>query len=146
MVSLPLAIPVSYEHGLQSDKVSNVDLRRRMMYPMAKGSNCVKMACFQSLLSWKIAMNMKLLSPTLKDHPEWVDPDAAVSPRASKSLHAVACMQFGASIQDALVTTSSTSSDGRVAGHKIWGSVLDTSSTTLCIVMPAVAPYFKDIV
>eukprot|EP00957_Ditylum_brightwellii_P120412 9187086-Ditylum_brightwellii.AAC.1 len=24
----------------------------------------------------------------LKDHPEWVDPDVAVSPRASKSLHA----------------------------------------------------------
>eukprot|EP00957_Ditylum_brightwellii_P096339 7337684-Ditylum_brightwellii.AAC.1 len=26
----------------------------------------------------------------LKDHPDWVDPDATVSPRASKSLHAAA--------------------------------------------------------
>eukprot|EP00957_Ditylum_brightwellii_P181730 13844260-Ditylum_brightwellii.AAC.1 len=47
----------------------------------------------------------------LKDHPEWVDPDAAVSPRESKSSHATACMQSGASIQDASVATLSTSPD-----------------------------------
>eukprot|EP00957_Ditylum_brightwellii_P029838 2257108-Ditylum_brightwellii.AAC.1 len=35
------------------------------------------------------------------DHPNWVDPDAAVSPRASKPLHAAACAQSVASIQDA---------------------------------------------
>eukprot|EP00957_Ditylum_brightwellii_P080813 6147502-Ditylum_brightwellii.AAC.1 len=56
----------------------------------------------------------------LKDHPDWVEPDAAVSPRASKSPHAAVCTQSGASIQDASVATSSTSPDGRVACHKIW--------------------------
>eukprot|EP00957_Ditylum_brightwellii_P201083 15323999-Ditylum_brightwellii.AAC.1 len=81
----------------------------------------------------------------LQDHPEWVDPDAAVLPRASKSLHAAACVQSGASIQDTLVTTASTSPDGRVACYKIWGTVLDTSGTTPCIVMLAVAPDFEDI-
>eukprot|EP00957_Ditylum_brightwellii_P195040 14860717-Ditylum_brightwellii.AAC.1 len=34
----------------------------------------------------------------LKDHPDWVDLDAAVSPRASKSPHAATCVQSGASI------------------------------------------------
>eukprot|EP00957_Ditylum_brightwellii_P207597 15353676-Ditylum_brightwellii.AAC.1 len=47
----------------------------------------------------------------LQDHPDWVYPDAAVSPRASKSLHVTKCVQSGASIQDALVATSSTSPD-----------------------------------
>eukprot|EP00957_Ditylum_brightwellii_P024971 1888282-Ditylum_brightwellii.AAC.1 len=56
----------------------------------------------------------------LKDHPDWVDPNAAVSPRASKSPHAAARVQSGASIQDTSVATSSTSPDGRVARHKIW--------------------------
>eukprot|EP00957_Ditylum_brightwellii_P144047 10975861-Ditylum_brightwellii.AAC.1 len=81
----------------------------------------------------------------LKDHLEWVDPDAAVSPRASKSLHAAACVQSGASMQDASVATSSTSPYGRVARHKIWGAVLDTSGTTPRIVVPAVALDFEDI-
>eukprot|EP00957_Ditylum_brightwellii_P073719 5602032-Ditylum_brightwellii.AAC.1 len=54
-------------------------------------------------------------------------------------------MQSGASIQDASVITSRTSPEGRVACHKIWGTVLDTSDTTPCIVMPAVAPDFEDI-
>eukprot|EP00957_Ditylum_brightwellii_P130828 9979845-Ditylum_brightwellii.AAC.1 len=54
-------------------------------------------------------------------------------------------MQSGASIQDASVTTLSTSPDGRVAHHKIWGIVLDTSGNTPCIVMPAVALEFKGI-
>eukprot|EP00957_Ditylum_brightwellii_P182150 13877867-Ditylum_brightwellii.AAC.1 len=62
-----------------------------------------------------------------------MDPNAAVSPKASKSPHAAACVQSGASIQDASVATSSTSPDGRVARHKIWGAVLDTSGTTPCI-------------
>eukprot|EP00957_Ditylum_brightwellii_P185859 14150272-Ditylum_brightwellii.AAC.1 len=47
----------------------------------------------------------------LKDHPEWMDPDAAISPRASKFLHAATCMKSGASIQDASVATLSTSPD-----------------------------------
>eukprot|EP00957_Ditylum_brightwellii_P169660 12913680-Ditylum_brightwellii.AAC.1 len=54
-------------------------------------------------------------------------------------------MQSGASIQDASVATSSTSPDGRVACYKIWGTVLDKNSTTPCIVMPAVATDFEDI-
>eukprot|EP00957_Ditylum_brightwellii_P129481 9876881-Ditylum_brightwellii.AAC.1 len=74
-----------------------------------------------------------------------MDPNVAASPRASKSLHATACVQSGASIQDASVAALSTSPDGSVPCHKIWGAVLDTSSTTPCIVMPAVAPDFKDI-
>eukprot|EP00957_Ditylum_brightwellii_P127471 9720381-Ditylum_brightwellii.AAC.1 len=81
----------------------------------------------------------------LKDHPDWVDPNAAVSPRASKSPHAAMCVQSGTSIQDASVATSITSLDSRVACHKIWGAVLDTSGTTPHIVRPAVAPNFKDI-
>eukprot|EP00957_Ditylum_brightwellii_P121561 9270784-Ditylum_brightwellii.AAC.1 len=81
----------------------------------------------------------------LKDHPEWVDLNVAVSPRASKSPHTAVCVQSGASIQDASVATLSTSPDGRVACHKIWGTVLDTSSTTPCIVMPAVALDIEDI-
>eukprot|EP00957_Ditylum_brightwellii_P109261 8334206-Ditylum_brightwellii.AAC.1 len=68
MVSLPLAIPVSYMHRLQSGKVSNKDLRKKMMYLTAKGFNCVKMACCQLLLSWKIAMRIKLSSPTLNNN------------------------------------------------------------------------------
>eukprot|EP00957_Ditylum_brightwellii_P157464 11984340-Ditylum_brightwellii.AAC.1 len=80
-----------------------------------------------------------------KNHPDWVDPDAAVSPRASKSPYAAACVQSVASIQDTTVATSSTSPDGRVAHHKIRGAVLDTSGATPCIVMPAVAPDFEDI-
>eukprot|EP00957_Ditylum_brightwellii_P155751 11858093-Ditylum_brightwellii.AAC.1 len=51
----------------------------------------------------------------LKDHPNWVDPDAASSPRASKSLHTAACAYFVASVQDSSVATSSTSSGERVA-------------------------------
>eukprot|EP00957_Ditylum_brightwellii_P116996 8924147-Ditylum_brightwellii.AAC.1 len=47
--------------------------------------------------------------------------------------------------QDALVATLSTSPDGKVACHKVWGTVLDTSGTTPCIVMPAVALDFEDI-
>eukprot|EP00957_Ditylum_brightwellii_P152778 11629472-Ditylum_brightwellii.AAC.1 len=54
-------------------------------------------------------------------------------------------MQSGASTQDASVATSSTSPDDRVACHKIWGAVLDTSITVPCIVMPAVALDFEDI-
>eukprot|EP00957_Ditylum_brightwellii_P051389 3897050-Ditylum_brightwellii.AAC.1 len=65
--------------------------------------------------------------------------------RVSKSLHAAACAQSGASIQDASVATSIISPDGRVACHKIWGAVLGTNSTTPCIVMPAVALDFENI-
>eukprot|EP00957_Ditylum_brightwellii_P045623 3461339-Ditylum_brightwellii.AAC.1 len=54
-------------------------------------------------------------------------------------------MQSVASIQDATVATLSTSPDGRVARHKIWGAVLDTRGATPCIVMPVVAPDFEDI-
>eukprot|EP00957_Ditylum_brightwellii_P030591 2318135-Ditylum_brightwellii.AAC.1 len=62
------------------------------------------------------------VATSLKDHPEWADSDAAVSPRASKSPHADACVQSGASIQDTTVAISSTSPDGSVACHKIWGA------------------------
>eukprot|EP00957_Ditylum_brightwellii_P107513 8203059-Ditylum_brightwellii.AAC.1 len=78
-----------------------------MMYPTAEDLRRVKMARCQSSLSWKIVMMMKLISNITrrldyiknsniatwpKDHPDWVDPDVAVSPRASKSPHAAACM------------------------------------------------------
>ena len=85
------------------------------------------------------------ISTWLKDHPDWADPDAAVSPRASKSPHAAACAQSVASVQDATVAMSSTSPDGRVARHKIWGAVLDTSGAAPRIVLPAVLPDFEDI-
>eukprot|EP00957_Ditylum_brightwellii_P176743 13462048-Ditylum_brightwellii.AAC.1 len=39
----------------------------------------------------------------------------------------------------------STSLDGRVVQHKIWGAVLDTSGASPCIVLPAVEFDFKDI-
>eukprot|EP00957_Ditylum_brightwellii_P063953 4851755-Ditylum_brightwellii.AAC.1 len=56
----------------------------------------------------------------LKDNPNWLDPDTASTPKASKSPHAAACAHSSASIQDSAVATSNTSPDGRVAHHKIW--------------------------
>eukprot|EP00957_Ditylum_brightwellii_P195583 14902862-Ditylum_brightwellii.AAC.1 len=81
----------------------------------------------------------------LKDHPHWVDPDTASPPRANKSPHAAACTHSSVLVQDSTVATLSTSLEGRVACHKIWGVVLDTCGTSPCIVLPAVAPYFEDI-
>eukprot|EP00957_Ditylum_brightwellii_P110018 8392153-Ditylum_brightwellii.AAC.1 len=80
-----------------------------------------------------------------KDHPNWVDPDAVSPPRASKSPHAAACTHSSASVQDSTVATLSTSLDGRVTCHKIWGAVLDTSGASPCIVLPAVVSDFEDI-
>eukprot|EP00957_Ditylum_brightwellii_P083102 6317485-Ditylum_brightwellii.AAC.1 len=74
-----------------------------------------------------------------------MDPNVAASLRASKSPYTATCVQSGASIQDTSVATLSISPDGRVARHKIWGTVLDTSCTTPCIVMPVVALGFEDI-
>eukprot|EP00957_Ditylum_brightwellii_P051014 3868526-Ditylum_brightwellii.AAC.1 len=115
-----------------------------MMYPTAE--DCNDNEAFISNITRQLDyIKNSNVSTWLKDHPEWVVPDAAVSPRASKSLHAAACMKSGASIQEASVATLSTSPDGRVACHKIWGTVLDTSSITPCIIMPALAQDFEDI-
>eukprot|EP00957_Ditylum_brightwellii_P196359 14960771-Ditylum_brightwellii.AAC.1 len=108
--------------------------------------DCNDNEAFISNIAWQLDyIKNSNVATWLKDCPELVDLDAAVSPRVSKSLHAAACMQSGASIQDASVATLSTSPDDRVACHKIWDAVLVTSGTTLCIVMPVVALDFKDI-
>eukprot|EP00957_Ditylum_brightwellii_P009733 733623-Ditylum_brightwellii.AAC.2 len=115
-----------------------------MMYPTAK--DCKEDEPFISNIERCLDFIKNLnIATWLQDHPNWVDPNAAVSSRASKSPHVATCAQSVASIQDASVATSSTSHDGRVARHKIWGAVLDTSSTTPCIVVPVMAPDFEDI-
>eukprot|EP00957_Ditylum_brightwellii_P135282 10315347-Ditylum_brightwellii.AAC.1 len=163
MVSLPSAILVSYKHKLQSGKVSNEDLRYDSeSYYLLMGLWAVTLAYQLSSATGLSGLTQKKddvpygqgqldyiknlnVTTWLKDHPEWVDPDVAVSPRVSKSLYAATCVQSGVSIQDASVATLNTSPDGRVAHQKIWGAVLETSSTTSCIVMPAVALNFEDI-
>eukprot|EP00957_Ditylum_brightwellii_P015693 1183504-Ditylum_brightwellii.AAC.2 len=81
----------------------------------------------------------------LKDHPNCVDPNAVSLSRASKSPYDAACTHSSASVQDSIVATLGTSLDGRVACHKLWGAVLGTSVASPCIVLPAVAPDFEDI-
>eukprot|EP00957_Ditylum_brightwellii_P140553 10708420-Ditylum_brightwellii.AAC.1 len=94
---------------------------------------CLDLAKNSNIASW------------LKDHPNWVDPDATSSPRASKSLHAAACAHSVTSVQYISVAMLSTSPNRRVAQHKIGGAVLDTSGASPHIVLPAVAPDFEDI-
>eukprot|EP00957_Ditylum_brightwellii_P175961 13398324-Ditylum_brightwellii.AAC.1 len=168
MVSLPLAIPVSYEHGLQTGKVTTEDLRydseayhplmglwadtlayqlspatgfsgltqKKDDVPNSRGfearddgllpvvallEECSDDGAFISNITRCLDyVKNSNIATWLKDHPDWVDRNAAVSPRASKSPHAAVCAHSVASIQDATVATSSTSPDGRVARHKIW--------------------------
>eukprot|EP00957_Ditylum_brightwellii_P204185 15338042-Ditylum_brightwellii.AAC.1 len=59
--------------------------------------------------------------------------------------HAPVCVYSITSVQDSSVATLSTSPDGRVACHKIWGAVLDTSIASPRVVLPAIVPDFEDI-
>eukprot|EP00957_Ditylum_brightwellii_P052803 4003413-Ditylum_brightwellii.AAC.1 len=136
VVSLPSAIPVSYEHGLQSDKVTNKDLRygsetyhplmglwanmlvhqlssatglsgltqKKDDAPNSRGfevredgllpviallEDCNDNEAFISNIARRLDyIKNSNIATWLKDQPEWVDPNAAVSPRASKSPHA----------------------------------------------------------
>eukprot|EP00957_Ditylum_brightwellii_P116616 8895580-Ditylum_brightwellii.AAC.1 len=67
------------------------------------------------------------ISAWLKDHPNWVDPEVTPPPMVDKVQHDAACARSITSAQYSLVATLSTSPDGRVACHKIWGVVWDTS-------------------
>eukprot|EP00957_Ditylum_brightwellii_P160775 12240024-Ditylum_brightwellii.AAC.1 len=80
-------------------------------------AQCVDMVKNSNIAAW------------LKDHPNWIDPDTASLPMAGKSPHTAACVRSVASTHDSSVATLSTSPDGRVACHKIWGVILDISGT-----------------
>eukprot|EP00957_Ditylum_brightwellii_P072127 5482969-Ditylum_brightwellii.AAC.1 len=62
---------------------------------------------------------------------------------AGKSPHAAVCAHSIAFAHNSSAATLSTSLDGKVACHKVWGAVLDISGTSPCIVLPAVVLTLK---
>eukprot|EP00957_Ditylum_brightwellii_P104022 7925346-Ditylum_brightwellii.AAC.1 len=158
-VSLPLAILVSYAHRLQLGKVNNKDLRfdAEAYHPLMKKSDVPNNQGFESCKEGTLSVvtllensgkgkpfiinieqcfdmvkNLNIVT-WLKDYPNWVDPDVALVPRASKSPHAVACLHSSASAHDYSVATLSTSPDGRVTCHKIFCAVLNISGASLVL-------------
>eukprot|EP00957_Ditylum_brightwellii_P020164 1520917-Ditylum_brightwellii.AAC.1 len=116
-------------------KVTNKDLRfnAEAYHPLMKKNNVPDSQGFELRKEGAL-----LVVTLLEDYdPNGIDPDVVSPPRASKSPRAAACTHSSAFVQDSTAATLSTSPDGRVAHHKMWGVVLDTSGTSPCVVLPA---------